>query len=75
MDTSDSKKIKSFFIICVECNLPSQPADGIVSVSNSVHGQMANYTCDTGYTLFGLSSRLCLSDGTGWEGDDPTCSK
>ncbi|XP_064386665.1 sushi, von Willebrand factor type A, EGF and pentraxin domain-containing protein 1-like [Halichondria panicea] len=33
---------------------------------------VATYTCDTGYTLNGVSTRTCGSDGV-WSGSDPTC--
>ena len=35
-------------------------------------GTVATYTCDTGYTLNGGSTRTCGSDGV-WSDSDPTC--
>ena len=34
---------------------------------------VATYSCDTGYTFNGGSTRTCQSDGT-WSGSDPTCT-
>ena len=33
---------------------------------------VATYTCNTGYTLIGDSTRTCGSDEL-WSGSDPTC--
>ncbi len=33
---------------------------------------VATYTCDTGYTLNGGTTRICRSDGI-WSGSAPTC--
>ena len=53
------------------CQDPSLPADGQVFAD----GQTATYSCNTGYTLDGQPVRACASDGTGWNGTDPFCSK
>ncbi|XP_045204681.2 sushi, von Willebrand factor type A, EGF and pentraxin domain-containing protein 1-like isoform X2 [Mercenaria mercenaria] len=55
-----------------KCNFPAQPGNGGVSVSGT--GSVATYSCDTGYSLNGLSARTCQTDGTGWEGSDPSCT-
>ena len=34
---------------------------------------VANYTCNTGYTLSGDTTRTCGSDRV-WSGSDPTCN-
>ncbi|XP_060585338.1 sushi, von Willebrand factor type A, EGF and pentraxin domain-containing protein 1-like [Ruditapes philippinarum] len=54
-----------------KCNFPAQPSNGDVSVSGT--GSVATYSCDTGYSLNGLSARTCQTDGSGWENTDPTC--
>ena len=41
------------------------------SIDNRPVGTVATYSCDTGYTLYGGSTRTC-SDGT-WSGSAPTC--
>ncbi|XP_060586067.1 sushi, von Willebrand factor type A, EGF and pentraxin domain-containing protein 1-like [Ruditapes philippinarum] len=55
-----------------KCNFPAQPSNGEVSVSGT--GSVATYSCDTGYSLSGLSARTCQTDGSGWESTDPTCN-
>ena len=56
---------------------PSLPAlnNGIVSYNDSTLGlyTVATYTCDTGYTLIGGTTRTCESDGMWWSGSAPVC--
>ncbi|XP_053399292.1 CUB and sushi domain-containing protein 3-like [Mercenaria mercenaria] len=56
--------------LCV-CNSPTAPASGHVSVSGDF--MTATYTCDTGYTLNGVSQRYCGNDGAGWSDQKPIC--
>lgn len=39
----------------------------------SENGYRVSYYCKIGYTLYGLSSRQCQTNGTGWNGQDPSC--
>ncbi|MGC4118128.1 MAG: hypothetical protein QM765_26975 [Myxococcales bacterium] len=48
------------------------PANGSVSQSHGVTGDVATYTCDSSFVLSGSSTRLCQADGT-WSGTTPTC--
>ena len=57
---------ESFIVVCQS---PKPLANGTM-VSN---GATVNYTCDLGYTINGITSRSCASDGTGWSGNDPFC--
>ena len=57
---------ESFIVVCQS---PKPLANGTM-VSN---GATVNYTCDLGYTINGMTSRACASDGTGWSGVDPFC--
>ena len=57
---------ESFIVVCQS---PKPLANGTM-VSN---GATVNYTCDLGYTINGITSRSCASDGTGWSGNDPLC--
>ena len=36
-------------------------------------GHAAQYTCDLGFTLDGVSERHCGTDGSGWSDSDPVC--
>lgn len=57
-----------------KCNFPQTPTHGSVTVSDGPSGTVAIYKCDMAYSLNGLSTRACQSDGTGWEGSDPQCT-
>ncbi len=52
-----------------QCPTLPPPLNGGVSAS----GGTATYTCNTGYTLSGLSTRTCQTNGA-WSGTAPTCS-
>ena len=58
----------------VDCGQPSSPRpNGDVSVSMTTLGNMATYTCDSGYELVpDNSARTCQADAT-WSGMDPLC--
>ena len=58
----------------VVCPSLSPLTNGIVSYNDLTLGlnTMATYTCDTGYTLTGDTTRTCGSDGV-WSGFDPLC--
>ena len=44
----------------------------MVDVSETVLDSVANYSCNTGYTLTGDAMRTCQRDGN-WSGSIPTC--
>ncbi len=44
----------------------------IDTINNRPVDTVATYTCDTGYTLNGGSTRTCGSDGV-WSGSSPKC--
>jgi hypothetical protein len=48
------------------------PADGSVHYTSSDVGSQANYSCNEGLTLVGMSTRFCQNDGT-WSGQPPLC--
>ncbi|XP_064386127.1 sushi, von Willebrand factor type A, EGF and pentraxin domain-containing protein 1-like isoform X2 [Halichondria panicea] len=43
-----------------------------VNVPSNNFGSTATYTCNTGYTINGDTTRMCQADGT-WSGTEPTC--
>ena len=55
------------------CDMPESPLHG--NTTMSADEQIIQYSCDTGYTLVGDVVRECQTDGTGWSGSDPSCSK
>ena len=51
------------------CATPEDPADGTGSVT--VQGSTATYTCKSGFTISGPSTRTCQNNQ--WSGTPPTC--
>ena len=51
----------------VDCGPLSDPTNGQVVINGTTLGEIANYTCDSKYTLIGNSSRVCKDDGA-WSG-------
>ena len=54
-------------------------ANGMISynigtASQRPVGTVATYTCDTGYTLIGGTTRTCVNGGV-WSGSVPTCQR
>ena len=57
----------------IVCRNLSNPPNGRVSLSIGVLiGSRATYTCNSGYSLVGDSTRVCQNDGT-WTGRAPIC--
>ena len=56
----------------VDCGAPPMPADGSASATTTTYLSTATYSCDTGFTLNGVSSRTCQDDGS-WSDTTPTC--
>ena len=57
----------------IVCRDLSNPANGRVSLSIGVLiGSRATYTCNSGYSLVGDSTRVCQDDGS-WTGRVPIC--
>ena len=57
----------------VECGTLNATTNGQVNhTAGTTFGHTATYSCDTGYTLEGSSTRTCQTDGM-WSGSEPTC--
>ena len=55
------------------CGNPNTPTNGRVNTSTGTSvGDVARYSCDTGYTRNGLAERTCQTNGQ-WNGSVPTC--
>ena len=50
----------------------SSPANGRVSVSGLRPGSTADYSCEPGYSLRGVETRVCQNNGK-WSDNEPTC--
>ena len=59
------------FVFYSVCDILYQPSNGKLSVSEN--GYRVTYSCHLGYTLSGNMTRQCLTNGTGWDGQDPVC--
>ena len=59
----------------VDCGPLLDPENGMVTFNQSVFQSIAEYECDTGYTLeAGAASRTCGEGGV-WSGAQPLCSR
>ena len=59
----------------VSCSAdPGTPTNGQRSLSSTTFRSIVRYTCDDGYTLQGLDSRTCQSNGQ-WNGSAPQCNR
>ena len=57
----------------MDCGTLSDPANGQVNhTSGTTLGQTATYSCNTGYSLVGDSTRTCQATGN-WSRSAPTC--
>jgi CUB/sushi domain-containing protein len=55
-----------------DCGAPPTPTHGSVSAPKTTLGQVATYSCSSGYTLSGAMTRTCQADQT-WSASTPTC--
>ncbi|KAL4232596.1 hypothetical protein ACF0H5_007286 [Mactra antiquata] len=58
-----------------DCGVLSDPSFGDVDITaGTQYGDIATYSCDSGFELDGVIERTCQSDGT-WSGVAPTCER
>ena len=57
----------------VDCGDLFDPTNGGVSVNSTTFNSTATYTCDSGYSLVGDTTRICLASGL-WSGIVPNCT-
>ena len=70
---SNSSKILLFvYSIVAYCADPGTPVNGRRLISGYTERHTVNYTCDVGFELSGVATRMCLSNGT-WSANLPTC--
>ena len=59
--------------VCYCCSQPDIPSNAHVDTSaGTSFGDVARYSCDTGYTLNGPAERTCQVNRT-WSQNIPTC--
>ena len=66
--------VREVFLLstAVNCGTLPNPANGQVNTTGTTFGQTATYSCNTGYSLVGGSTRTCQATGV-WSGSAPTC--
>ena len=57
--------------LVLECNAPATVKNGYANISDD--GTTANYECEVGYSIAGITKRFCQTDGSGWDRQQPTC--
>jgi hypothetical protein len=57
----------------IDCYQPAGILNGKVNATYTTWGSIASYTCNSGYSMTGASTRTCQSDGT-WSGTLPICT-
>ena len=60
------------YLVTEFCNNPLPLSNGRVSVVATRTGQVAEYSCNDGYVLQGVSSRECSANGK-WKNSTPSC--
>ena len=59
----------------MDCGTLTNQTNGHVSQSSgTTFGHTATYSCNTGYSLVGDSTRSCQATGV-WSGSTPTCQR
>ena len=56
----------------MQCPILTSPANGRVSVPSRLVDRVASYSCFSGYSLIGTSTRTCQFSGS-WSGQQPRC--
>lgn len=57
-----------------ECPELESPTHGTVVMSGRTFGSRASYTCNHGFHVVGLQSRICQAYGH-WSGSEPACKQ
>ena len=71
-ETQGWKCYKSFLLS--DCGNLNDPANGAVDTAGgTTYGETATYTCDMGYEIQGVATRLCEATGL-WADTEPTCA-
>lgn len=63
----------SISIVIITCKKLTDPVNGIVEQLSNLAGSLATYTCRDGFSLVGVDTRICQSDGL-WSDEEPYCN-
>ena len=66
--------LQHFILLLGDCGLPPAIKSGTVVVKLTTQSQVADYSCDNGFTIDRNESLVCDSNGK-WVGTIPICSK
>ena len=58
----------------VDCGPLDPPMDGSVTLTGTVFGSVATYSCNDGFRLEGEETRECQANSL-WSGRAPTCTR
>lgn len=64
--------IEIIHFVAVSCEVLQDPENGRVTVLGTLPGSVAQYSCNAGFRLVGLKTRVCSQDGS-FSGQAPTC--
>ena len=65
--------VHMYLYVGISCGQPDSPSNGQVNTSaGTSSGDVARYSCNTGYTLNGTAERTCQANRE-WSGSVPTC--
>ena len=62
-----------FVLFLLVCEAPPLLSHGEYTIS--ADHLTVTYTCNLGYVLVGSAVRLCRTDGSGWDGLQPSCGR
>lgn len=70
-----SKKLSTTFLPLqiANCGGLTGPDNGEVDVSSTIEDGIANYSCDEGFVLLGVSARVCQANAI-WSDEAPICA-
>ena len=66
--------IQLTFPAAVDCGTLTDPLNGQVTLTATTFMSTATYSCNSGYTLSGSTTRTCEANGT-WSDTAPTCDR
>ena len=62
----------TFLLVAVDCGPLNNPMNGMVALDGTTFMNEANYSCNAGYMVVGMTTRICGENGQ-WSGNNSTC--